>query len=245
MLNYDRRPSSDHPLDERLAALLAAAAAPTEPGAVPGEADAVAAFRASHDDHRRFSMLSSLTPAKTAAAAALSVGVLLTGGVGAAMAGSLPGAAQQTAHDMLTTVGIEVPGAAEASAGHADERGASEDAGPGSVAGSESGKGDEVSELATTTESTGVEKGTEISELASEGKSRAGEQEASGAESSESSESSDDSDGATTDAPPVEAPNAGGTGTADDATEGDSSTGTGTADEKSSGSSEAGSENRQ
>lgn len=235
MLNSHRRPEKcADPLDERVATLLAAAAAPSEPGPLPGEAEALAAFRAYHDSPRRSSMLSFLTPARTAAATVVGAGLLLTGGVGAAMAGALPGAAQQTAHDMLAEVGVSVPGPAEASDGHADERGGSAETGEtAEVEGAESGKGEEVSELATTTETTGVDKGAEISGFASDGRSRADEASPAPAETTPAQ-----------DAPPVEAPNDGGTTTADDATEGASTAGTDTAEESSAGRSGAGSTNR-
>lgn len=185
-------------------------------------------------------MLSFLTPARTAAATLVGAGLLLTGGVGAAMAGGLPGAAQQTAHDMLAEIGVSVPGPAEASAGHADARGGSEEADEAEpVEGAESGKGETVSELATTTESTGVDKGAEISGFASDGRSRAGQAGADDARGDDAGAVAE-----THDAPPVEEPNSGGTTTADDATEGASTAGTDTADESSAGRSGAGSTNR-
>ena len=115
--------------DPRVRALLAAAAAPTEPGPVPGEQEALAAFRDAHS-RRRFSMPSSLSPVRAAVAAGLGAGVLLAAGVGAAAAGVLPGAAQDTARTWLDTVGVEVPGPNAHSAGHADDRGRSAEAGP-------------------------------------------------------------------------------------------------------------------
>lgn len=127
MLNNHRRPHDDHPLDERVAALLAAAAAPTETGPVPGEEEALAAFRASQQTTGRSLLRSPITPAKTALAAALGAGVLLTGGVAAAATGSLPGAAQDKASEMLTKVGVTVPGADENAAGNPDQRGKSAD----------------------------------------------------------------------------------------------------------------------
>jgi hypothetical protein len=120
-------------------------------------------------------MLSSLTSAKAALAAAVGAGVLLTGGVGAATAGVLPGAAQDTASDMLAKVGVTVPGADERSAGNAEERDASDDATttepelPDAA-----GHGQEVADTAKTTTSTGAEKGEEISGVASQGRSEDG-----------------------------------------------------------------------
>ena len=115
---------SDLPPDPRVRALLAAAAAPTEPGPLPGETEAVAAFRAQSRPRRTF-MPSSLIPVRVAVAAGLGTGLLVAGGVGAAAAGVLPGAAQDTARTWLDTVGVEVPGPDAHSAGHADERGRS------------------------------------------------------------------------------------------------------------------------
>jgi hypothetical protein len=75
-------------------------------------------------------MRSSLVPVRVAVAAGLGTGLLLAGGVGAAAAGVLPGAAQDTARTWLDTVGVEVPGPDEHSAGHADQRGRSAENGP-------------------------------------------------------------------------------------------------------------------
>ncbi len=176
MLNNYRREALDATPDKRLTSLLEAAAAPTEPGPLPGEVDALAAFRASQSATRRPSMISSLATAKVTLAAALS-GLVLTGGVGAAAAaGSLPGAAQDTASELLGKVGVTVPGANAHSAGHADQRGTSDAAGakdsekaePGSK-----GKGAVVSEIAKS-DLSGVEKGAAVSGYASGGKSKAG-----------------------------------------------------------------------
>ncbi|CAN5170366.1 hypothetical protein BH18ACT14_BH18ACT14_17160 [soil metagenome] len=156
-----------------------------------------------------------LTAAVLAAAFAASCGM--------ASAGSLPGAAQDVASEMLAKVGITVPGANETAGTRPDVRGnsASVPSRPAHV-----GKGSDISELATTTELTGIEKGAAISTAASGGKSRAGQHgSASGA-------------GA-----PVETPNGGGTDTADTASGGKSSTGTSTANTASGGKSSAGSGN--
>ncbi|RYU13369.1 hypothetical protein [Nocardioides iriomotensis] len=185
--------------DPRVRALLAAAAAPTEPGPLPGEQEALAAFREAHS-RRRFSMPSSLSPVRAAVAAGLGAGVLLAAGVGGAAAGVLPGAAQDTARTWLDTVGVEVPGPNAHSAGHADQRGRSAEAGtpeedattetdvteteaeettePAGTAESTekelpeaSEHGQTVSETARSTEAEGADKGAEISGLASEGRS--------------------------------------------------------------------------
>jgi hypothetical protein len=156
-----------------------------------------------------------LTAAVLAAAFAASVGM--------ASAGSLPGAAQDVASEMLAKVGITVPGANDNAGTHPGVRGNSVSV-PSAPA--DAGKGADISELATTTDLTGVEKGAAISTAASGGKSQAGQHgSASGA-------------GA-----PVETPNGGGTGTADTASGGKSSTGTATANTASGGKSSAGSGN--
>jgi hypothetical protein len=156
-----------------------------------------------------------LTAAVLAAAFAASVGM--------ASAGSLPGAAQDVASEMLAKIGIAVPGANDNAGTHPGVRGNSVSV-PSAPA--DAGKGADISELATTTDLTGVEKGAAISTAASGGKSQAGQHgSASGA-------------GA-----PVETPNGGGTGTADTASGGKSSTGTATANTASGGKSSAGSGN--
>jgi hypothetical protein len=183
MLNDHRRHADDAVLDEPVSSLLSAAAAPCEPGELPGEAAALAAFRASRTPTRRKSMLTSLTTAKAGVAAAIGSSLLVTGGVAAAATGTLPGAAQDTARGMLETIGVEVPGADEAAGPNPGSRGGSavevDDAtkDPAEVTDGAAGKGEAVSELATTTDVTGADKGAAISELASDGKSQAGEQE--------------------------------------------------------------------
>ena len=68
MVSQDPREYDAAP-DERVALLLAAAAAPAEAGPQPGEAQALAAFRASPHRTRRFSMFS--TPSRTKVAVAV------------------------------------------------------------------------------------------------------------------------------------------------------------------------------
>jgi hypothetical protein len=159
--------------DQRVAALLSAAAAPTEHGPVPGEEAAIAAFRAADQtaSSRRSRMFRHPRPLKIAAAAAMGTGVMLAGGLAPAASGSLPGAAQETAREMLSKFGVTVPGPDEHSSGHTDERGKSAEA---KEAAENQGKGDEVSELARNTDATGADKGAEISEYASQGRSHAG-----------------------------------------------------------------------
>lgn len=194
-MNRYRHEADDTMLEERVASLLSAAAAPSEPGPLPGERAALAAFRASQVPTRRSSMLSSLTAAKAGIAATIGAGLLLTGGVAAAATGTLPGAAQDTVDAMLVDLGVSVPGVDDASAGNADSRGASEDARVEDAATSDettdptaddadrtdvdlpdaAAHGEQVSRTATTTESTGADKGAEISELASSQKAKAGD----------------------------------------------------------------------
>jgi hypothetical protein len=143
------------------------------------------------------------------AAALIAAGLACTGGL--ASAGALPGAAQDIASEILDKVGISVPGSNENAGTHPSVRGASADR-------SDGGKGSVISELATTTELTGVDKGATISRVASDGTSRAGQ----------------NGSGSKTKAP-VATHNAGGTDTADTASEGRSSSGTSTANQASSG----------
>jgi hypothetical protein len=267
MLNSDRREATDTALDERVMSLLEAAAAPTEPGPLPGEAEALAAFRASQPTPRRSSMLSSVLSAKAGLAAALGTGVLLTGGVGMAAAGALPDGAQDTASEVLAKVGVTVPAAAQDAVAEAGNEGSTsdEEAGEGELPPA-ADKGQEIAELARSTELEGAEKGAAVSELASEGKSRAGEEKAdnarSGADASDagvdgravaeekraqSGENGDRAEGPG-DRAATDAPNDGGTDTADGATSqkagGSSASGTDTAGESSDGRSGAGSANR-
>ena len=155
-------------------------------------------------------------------AAALAT-LALVGTTSLAFAGSLPGAAQLIASTMLVKVGVSVPGPNENAGDHPKVRGQS---GGAAVEPASSGKGAEISDLATTTDLTGVEKGAAISSVASGGKSHAGQ-----------------NGQASTHSAPVPTPNPGGTGTADTASGGPSSAGTATANTASDGHSEAGSAN--
>jgi hypothetical protein len=122
--------TSDDPAPSpRVRALFAAAAAPvdtTEP--LPGEEEALAAFRGSPRHLRRFSMLSPLVSAKGFIASAITTGVLLTGGVGATAAGVLPGGAQETVSTWLRDVGISVPAGERADDNRHSERTSGESA---------------------------------------------------------------------------------------------------------------------
>ena len=119
------RGSEDLP---RLAALLAAAAAPCEAGPQPGESIVLDAFRASVVEaagapslavrrHRR----------RMAVVAATSTVVMLSSGIAAAATGSLPGAAQSTAKTVLGVIGVSVPGPDDHAGDHPKTRGQSGD----------------------------------------------------------------------------------------------------------------------
>jgi hypothetical protein len=142
----------------------------------------------------------------------------LVGSTGLAAAGVLPSAAQDAFSNVLETVGINVPAGSEHPPAGSDHPAAS---------------GEEVSELATTTDALGVDKGAEISSEASGGMSQAG-QHGSAVEDATVQGAS---------AAPVPGPNQGGTGTADTASDGASEAGTVIADERSNGHSSAGSGN--
>jgi hypothetical protein len=139
----------------------------------------------------------------------------LVGSTGLAFAGALPDPAQDAVADVLDRVGITVP------AGH--------DAPEPTDRPASTGK--EISDIATSTESSGVDKGAEISSTASGDRSRAG-QEGGGAAAP------GDVPG---DVPPVETPNVGGTQTADAASGSAGEVGTDRADERNDGRSAAGS----
>jgi len=175
MYNDDRRLDPDAAPDERVTSLLEAASAPTEPGPVLGELEALAAFRASHSPASRKSSVSALrTSAKVTVGAALGA-LLLTGGVGAAVAsGSLPGAAQDTASELLSKVGVSVPAARDRPEQHDDTQDDSGEA-EAPAGTSRDGLGEEISGRARDTGDSGAEKGAALSELASEGRRRAGE----------------------------------------------------------------------
>jgi hypothetical protein len=170
-----------------VASLLAAArSSPTEP---PPSRDAltmqrfIAEARSSRIETSTLPRRSSVHRIKLVAAVATAALACTTG---LALAGSLPGAAQDVASSMLAKAGITVPGPNEHAGTHPSVRGTSSpdvaDAAqrkPGHVAtnveANGQGKGSEVSQLATTTDLTGVEKGAAISTLASGGKSQAGQ----------------------------------------------------------------------
>jgi hypothetical protein len=150
-------------------------------------------------------------------AAALAAAALV-GTTGLALAGTLPGAAQDIASEMLGKVGVTVPGPNSNAGDHPNTRGSSSE--HTTVATTSSGKGAEISDLATS-ELSGLEKGAAVSTAASGGKSQAGQEHPA----------------------PADTPDVGGTGVADTASGGASSDGTTQADEDSGGHSSAGSAN--
>ncbi|MCU1461785.1 MAG: hypothetical protein JWO37_1860 [Acidimicrobiales bacterium] len=110
------------------------------------------------------------------AAAGLTGALALTTGLAAANA--LPGAAQDVASDALAKVGVSVPGPNDHAGDHPNTRGQSTDhtadtATPNTP--TSNGKGSEISNLAKTTDATGVDKGAEICTAASDGKCQAGQ----------------------------------------------------------------------
>jgi hypothetical protein len=212
-----------------VAVFLTAARTESEPVELSREAATVAALAAAVRSSivtapaksPRRSFVPRFRTAATFAAAAL----FATAGLAAA--GSLPGAAQDIASQMLAKVGVSVPGPNSNAGSHPNVRGNSGDSLQPQLEQANSGKGSEVSELATSTELEGVEKGAAISSLASEAKSQAGEH----------GQAGDDH------GPPVATANQGGTATADTASAEHSTNGTSTADTASGGASSAGSEN--
>jgi len=258
MIRNPSRTGDDPPLDRRIRSLLDAAAAPVETtGPLHGEDEALAAFRTSTQRTRRTSMLSSGVSTKAVVAAAISTGVLLTGGVGAAAVGVLPGPAQQTASTVLKTVGISVPAGEGADHNGRPEQttgdGAGEN-GSGQTTGKEAGEnaevppaddhGKQVSETAKNTTADGADKGQEIAGIASDGRADSGDHGSAG------TPQGDKPAGAGNGEPPATVPNSGGTGTASDATDGHEQSagaaddGAATAHESSDGASSSGSANR-
>jgi hypothetical protein len=212
----------------RVVRLLEAASAEPSSEELAREAETVAAMKAAlcSPVHRNVaSSRRSLMPFALSRPrlTAVVVAAAFAASVGMASAGSLPGAAQDVASEMLAKVGITVPGPNDSAGTHPDVRGNSTSV---PIAPADAGKGAEISELATTSDLTGVEKGAAVSTAASGGKSQAGQHGSASAA-----------------AAPIETPNGGGTGTADTASGGKSSTGTATANEASGEKSAAGSSN--
>lgn len=131
MVNELRPNTHERRHDRRVEALLAAAAAPTEPGPQPGEAEALTAFRAAALTRR-----SRRRPARgrrVLAVVTVSAGLLLTGGVAASATGALPLPAEGALHDLLARFGVEGPandqqtGSAEVSRSGAGDGGTGSD----------------------------------------------------------------------------------------------------------------------
>jgi hypothetical protein len=253
LLDGELPPDDAPPSYQRVAeVMIAATHAGTErelTGEVPAVASIIAHLDRNKERSTRRSSVHTQRRLLQGVTASLVGGVMLFGGMAAA--GALPGAAQGIASDMLEKVGVSVPDPNDNSGTHSDVRGHSDDRHPPSTA---SGNGDgnpassendstnsapgtqgnDISDLARSTTATGAEKGAEISTLASDGKSQPGQPSA-GANPPAGVPS--------TDVPPVEVPNRGGTTTADAASGGHSTAGTETANTNSDGHSEAGSSN--
>jgi hypothetical protein len=173
-------------------------------------------------------------------AAALIAAMLACSG-GLASAGGLPAPAQDVASAILGKVGISIPAANE-------KAGAERGVGGTSIETSGAGHGREISELPTTTELVGVDKGTTISGVASNGKGwdeRHGSGSGASAVATPNAETADtagDEDSSES-SRPARTPKGGGTGTADTASASKSYPGTSTANEASGGRSAAGSGN--
>jgi hypothetical protein len=127
MSKHASRTSDGPELDPRVRALLAAASAPDDTaGPLPGEDEALTAFRTAPQPTRRMTTLRRRVSVKAAVAAAISTGVLLTG-VGAAAAGVLPSTVQETVSEWLEPIGVSVP-AGEGADENGDPRDRSEEA---------------------------------------------------------------------------------------------------------------------
>ncbi|HLF70268.1 MAG TPA: hypothetical protein VI541_04865 [Actinomycetota bacterium] len=153
---------------EGLIALVSAISTPTSPEASSREVQIVDQIvRAVHAPDRRRQVLKGSMRWKLSA---VTVGGLLALMTGLAFAGSLPGAAQDVASEMLSKVGITVPASDHANY-HSQTRGKSGDA-----HGTESdshGKGFDVTSTVNST-SPGLERGKAVSDVASDGKSVTG-----------------------------------------------------------------------
>jgi len=249
MTNIERRDIDDPAQDARVAAVLSAAAAPVEPGPLPGEEAALAAFGAVHHRSGRKRMR-SLVPFKTGLAAAVGAGVLFTGGVAAAATtGSLPDPAQSAMQTVLGGMGITVPGPNEHAGDHPNEHATLKDASSGDHVPSTDGttdettsqtsadqqdstdgqgKGSTISPLAKSTDTTGIDKGSLVSKTASGDKSQAGDhgQATNHPTSNDHPTSTDHPDAGSQDSTDPEQSGDGGQSTAGDASSGHSTGGT-------------------
>ncbi|GAC1324658.1 MAG: hypothetical protein NVSMB13_06430 [Mycobacteriales bacterium] len=198
-----------------------------------GEQGALAAYRsfspAAPIPTRGSRMLARIAAAKLAVAATAG-GLVLTGSVAAAATGSLPAGVQEKAHDAVAKAGLTIPGPNHHAGSHPAVK--SSDDHDGSAG--EQGKGSTISELATTTGETGVEKGEAISSAASGDKSQAGDHSpptAGGPGAAHDPGATDGSAGAahsSGEKPPVDTPSTG-VGSAASASNGHSTAGAGNA----------------
>jgi hypothetical protein len=211
----DRGERDAHPLDEHTAERLVsgdlfaddappgyagvvraadALRAPATAAELAGEACAVQAITAAMAVPEQIQADSTIARrsrrgARIAAGALVGSAVLFGGLAGA---NALPGAAQGVAHDVLGSLGVNVPDVDDHAGDHPATRGRSESAPPTqdstgetpsddgqtpetSTESAGSGHGDAISDLARTTTEEGVDKGAVISTEASGGQSRAGE----------------------------------------------------------------------
>ncbi len=148
------RPDDAPPGYAAVALIVRAATVSPSEGELTREIEHVAAAVRSFDS-MRLAPLPTTTRARFARAkiVATMVAATFAGTTGLAMASALPAPAQDVVSSMFARVGISVP------SGHDH---------PAST-------GEEISGIATSTDSTGVDKGAEISGVASGGKSQAGQ----------------------------------------------------------------------
>jgi hypothetical protein len=166
-------------------------------GAARGEPSRAALRIASRQTQLRSRSMIATLPHPRRLSTALATVAALAAMSGAAYATGLPGAASKTAHGVLQSLGIAVPGpnvhagahpngsapapvdtssSTQRTASGGPRDGASSDRqGAGRHTGEGKGKGAEISTLARTTTATGAAKGAQISAAASGGKSRAGQ----------------------------------------------------------------------
>jgi hypothetical protein len=224
-------------------------AAATEPAAgelareeelVAMVATAVLSSTSNHAASPRRSFMPSALSRPRLAAALIAAMLACSGGL--ASAGGLPAPAQDVASAILGKVGISIPAANE-------KAGAERGVGGTSIETSGAGHGGEISELPTTTELAGIDKGTTISGVASNGKGwdeRHGSGSGASAVATPNAETADtatEDEDSSESSRPARTPNGRGTGTADTASANKSYPGTSVAIEASGGRSAAGSGN--
>jgi hypothetical protein len=139
------------------ARILRAAAAPPEPRELTHEEATVTAFAAtvrSETARRR----RARTAVRTRRTALLAAALLLAGAGIAVASDGLPNVADEVAHEILEEIGVTLPEPAGGSGG---------DVAPAAT-------GEEISEIATSPDTTGLEKGSEVASTASGGMSETG-----------------------------------------------------------------------